>query len=278
MHTTLPVTTLEPTDDRITLVSIAVLAFIVADIAHEAFGHILGFYLAGGRSALLSTTRLTEWVKLGDPQWRISDLGGPFGNLTFAFLAWLVQRFVRSRPLALKLFLWLVMAFSLFWAFGYLIFCGVLGRGDWMALIDGTQFLWPGRLLFLVIGVALYRASIRLAAKELRWFIPSLDAGAKQRVSRLILISYISGGVIACAGAVLDPRGYFEILNSGALSSFGAAVGLLYVPRIFSSLPENPHLTSAPVSRDLPWLIAASAGAIYYIGILGPGILIWLGH
>jgi hypothetical protein len=278
MNTTHLVTPAEAPDDRITLVSIAMLAFIVADIAHEAFGHILGFYLAGGRSALLSTTRLTEWVKLGDPQWRIFDLGGPFGNLTFAFLAWLVQRFVRSRPLPLKVFLWLLMAFSLFWAFGYLIFCGVLGRGDWMALIEGTRFLWPGRFLFLGMGFVLYRASIRLAAKELRWFIPNLDSSAKQRVARLISISYISGGAIACAGAMLDPRGPSEILNSGALSSFGAAVGLLYVPRIFLNLPAKPCLANTRILRDLPWLIAAAAGAIYYIGILGPGILIWLGH
>ncbi len=278
MQTTQPVATVEAPDDLLTLVSVAMLAFIVADIAHEAFGHILGFYLAGGRSALLSTTRLTEWIKLGDPQWRIFDLGGPFGNLTFAFLAWLVQRFVRSRPLPLKLFLWLVMCFNLFWAFGYLVFSGVFARGDWMALLECTRFAWPGRILLVIVGFALYRLSIRFAARELRWFIPAVDSAARSRVSRFILISYISGGVIACAGAVLDPRGRIEILNSGALSSFGAAVGLLSVPGIFLRLPPQSGVLDVSVSSNLPWLIAASAGAIYYIGILGPGILIWLGH
>lgn len=265
-------------DDRLTIVSIAVLAFMAADIAHECFGHILGFYLAGGQSALATTTRLIEWIRLSDPQWRIFDLGGPFGNLFFAFLAWLLQRFVRTRPLPLKLFLWLVMAFSLFWAFGYLIFCGVLGRGDWMALIAGTRFVWPGRIVFFVAGIFLYRVSIRFAARELRELLPGHDAIAKARVSRLIWISYISGGLIACAGAILDPRGHWEILNSGAVSSFGAAIGLLYVPVNFLRLPEKPGVVNIPFDRDLPWLIAASAGAIYYIGILGPGILIWLGH
>jgi hypothetical protein len=272
-----PSSPVQNADDLLTVISIAMLAFIVTDIAHEAFGHILGFYLAGGQSGLITTTRLIVWVKLGDPQWRLFDLGGPAGNLIFAFLAWLVQRFVRTRPLPLKLFLWLLMAFSLFWASGYLIFSGVLGRGDWMALLTGTRFLWPGRLLFVVLGIVLYRASIRLAASELRRIISVGETADRARLVRLIWVSYISAGVIACAGAIFDPWGPMEILNSGALSSFAGAVGLLYVPRNVFRLPQLPGVANNPISRDLPWLVAAAAGAIYYVGILGPGVLIWLG-
>src|SRR5450432_2434844 len=129
-------------DDAITVVSIAVIAFIVADIAHEGIGHGSGFFLAGGLSSMLTTTRLIEWVKLGDPQWRIFGLGGPAGNLLFAALGWLGQRLVRGPAVRLRLFFWLVMAFNLFWAFGYLIFSGVTGRGDYMALVEGTKYVW----------------------------------------------------------------------------------------------------------------------------------------
>ena len=264
-------------DDRITVTSIAVLAFIVADMAHEGAGHIFGFFLAGGKSALLTTTRLIEWIALGDPQWRIFDLGGPAGNLAIGFLAWLIRRLVRQRPIQLRYFLWLVMAFSFFWAFGYMVFCGVTGRGDWMALIQGTKFLWPGRILFVLLGLLLYRASINLAAKELRSIFPAHDSNAGSRVSRLMWISYISAGLIACAGATLDPRGPMEILRSGALSSFGAAIGLFYIRRNFLRLPGPQNLPENRISRDLPWILAALAGAIYFIGILGPGIQIWLG-
>jgi hypothetical protein len=266
-------------DDRITVSSIAVLAFIVADIAHEGAGHIFGFYLAGGKSALLTTTHLTEWVALGDPQWRIFDLGGPAGNLASAFLAWLILRSVRKRPVQLQFFLWLVMAFSLFWAFGSMIFCGVTGRGDWMALIQGTKFLWPVRILFVLLGLFLYRISIRLLAMELRSIISISDPNISSRLARLIWISYISGGLIACAGAILDPHGPIEMLRSGALSSFGAAIGLFYIRRNFLRLTDRPPDPPAanPIRRDLPWILAALAGAIYFIGILGPGIQIWLG-
>jgi hypothetical protein len=272
-----PVAPLALADDRITVASTAVLAYIVANIAHECAGHALGFYLAGGKSGMLTTTRLIEWVTLPDPQWRIFDLGGPAGNLAFAFLAWLIQRFVRQRPVQLRFFLWLVMAFSLFWAFGYMIFCGLTGRGDWMALTEGTKWLWPGRMLFVLLGLLLYRASIRLLGKELRWIIPPNDSNSNSRLTRLIWISYISGGLIACAGATLDPRGPMEILNSGALNSFGAAVGLFYVRGNFLRLANLPSVPEKPISWDLPWLLAAVAGTLYFIGILGPGILIYLG-
>ncbi len=272
-----PGTPLVFADDLITVSSIAVLAYILADIAHEGAGHILGFYLAGGKSGLLTTTRLIEWITLPDPQWRIFDLGGLAGNLGFAFLAWLIQLLLRKRPVQLRFFLWLVMAFSLFWAFGYMIFCGVTGRGDWMALIEGTKFLWPGRILFLFLGILLYRVSIRFLTTELHRIIPTNGSKVNSRISRLIWISYISGGLIACAGAVLDPRGAMEILNSGALSSFGATIGLLFIPPSLRRLPEPLNLPETFIYRDLPWILAAAAGAIYFIGILGPGILIWLG-
>jgi hypothetical protein len=265
-------------DDAPTLVSVAILAFILADVAHEGFGHGLGFYLAGGQSSMLTTTRLIEWVKLGDPQWRIFDLGGPAGNVFFAGLAWIGQRWVRGRAPRLQLFLWLVMTFSLFWAFGYLIFCGVLGRGDWIALVEGTKYVWPGRLVFVVMGIALYRASISLAAREMRWIVPAHGTNVKSRLTRLVRICYISGGLIACAGAVLDPRGPMEILNSGALSSLGAAVGLLYVTNSFLRLPEKYSPADTFIPRDWPWIVAAAAGTIYYIAILGPGILLWFGN
>lgn len=266
-----------PSDDTLTVVSIAALAFIVADLAHEGVGHGFGFYFAGGHSCMLTTTRLIEWVQLPDPKWRIFDLGGPAGNLIFALLGWLGLRRFRARPVHLRLFFWLLMAFSLFWAFGYLIFSGVTGQGDWMALIQVTRFLIPGRILFFIAGIFLYRLSVRLVARELRSILPVHSAITKARLSRLIWLSYLSGGLIACAGAVLDPRGPIEILKSGALTGFGTAIGLFYVARIFSRTPDQQPVPDAPVFRHLAWILAASAASLYFIAILGPGILMYLG-
>jgi hypothetical protein len=264
-------------DDILTVASIAVLAFIVADMAHEGIGHGFAFYFVGGQSSMLTTTRLIEWVKLPDPQWRIFDLGGPAGNLLFALLAWSGQRLVRGRAERLRLFLWLVLAFSLFWAVGYLFFCGVVAQGDWMALIPGTRHEVPARVILALAGLALYRASIQLVASELRWIVPLQRISTKPRLRRLIWTSYIAGGLIACAGPILDPRGPMEILNSGVWSGFGAAVGILFAVNVFLRLPEKHNPVDAPILPGLPWILAAAAGAIYYVGILGPGILLWFG-
>ena len=265
-------------DDSITVASIATLAFIFADLAHEGLGHGLGFYFAGGKSSMLTTTRLIVWITLPDPQWRMFDLGGPAGNLALALVAWIALRVLRARPVQFRFFLWLVMAFSLFWVFGHLILCGLTGGGDWMALIAGTRMLAIGRVLFVLIGIVLYRFSIKLIAGELRKIIPGGESNTRGRLSRLIWLSYIFGGLIACAGAILDPRGAIELLKSGALSSFGAAVGLLAIPAIYSRLPQPQGCVDQPVSRHLAWILAATGASIYYIAILGPGILMWFGN
>ncbi|MGA8151579.1 MAG: hypothetical protein WB952_11560 [Terriglobales bacterium] len=261
-----------PADDRITIAAIAVLAFVFADVGHEVVGHGLGFLIAGGRSGIFTTTRLIETQRLGDRGGRIFDLGGPLGNLVFAGLAWLGQRLFRRSAPGLRLLLWLLMAFSLFWGFGYLIFCGVFNRGDWLALIPGTSHLWLWRVAFFAGGIGLYRGSERLVASELRWIISPTGPNWSSRVGRSVFTSYVAGGLIACAGAALDPRGAFEMLNSGALSGFAAAIGLLQVPRLFSLSGDEHATAQSAVYRSLGWIVAAAAVSIFYIGILGPGI------
>ena len=266
--------TVLPAADRITIAAIAVLAFVFADIAHEVVGHGIGFFIAGGRSCILTTTRIIETQRLGDRGGEILDMGGPAGNLGFAGISWLAQRLLHRPAPRLRLLLWLVMAFSLFWGFGYLIFCGAAARGDWFALVRLAPNVWLWRILFVAVGLALYRGSIRLAASELHWIVPTSDSNWPTRVRRLVFISYVSGGLIACAGAALDPHGPMEILNSGALSSFAAAIGLLKVPGLFPASGEEHVTSQSGVSRSVGWIIAAAAAPLFYVAILGPGIKI----
>ena len=132
-------------DNRITVSSIAVLAYIVANVAHEGAGHALGFYLAGGKSAMLTTTRLIVWITL--PSSTMEDLrSGWASGQSSVWLSRLDNSAICSAtPDTVAVFLWLVMAFSLFWAFGYMIFSGITGTGDWMALIYGSNLRWLGR-------------------------------------------------------------------------------------------------------------------------------------
>ncbi len=85
-------------------------------------------------------------------------------------------------------------------------------------------------------------------------------------------------GVIACAGAALDPHGPMEMLNSGAASSFLAAVGLLWVRGMFGRFRDKAGTAgvagASVIRRSVGWMIAAAAMAIVYVGVLGPGVRI----
>lgn len=257
-------------DDRWTVAAVAVIAYVLADVGHEVVGHGIGYVLAGGRSGIFTTTRIIGDQRIGFAGSRVLDLGGPFGNLLFAGLGWVGQRVVRRPAGRVRLLLWLTMAFNLFWGVGYLMYSGVLDRGDWLALLPRTH-LWIGRVVLVVVGWVLYRWSMRVVGLELGWIVSKGEVGWEFRVRRLVLLSYFAGGLIACAGAVLDPRGYGEMVNSGAASSFLAAVGLLFVPKLFERVPELNFIPEGVVARSIGWIVGAAAVSIFYIGVLGPG-------
>lgn len=259
-------------DDRTTIVAIAILAFIVADMAHETLGHGVGYFLGGGTAGIFTTTRVIPALWLSGRHANIFDLGGPAGNLVFAASAWLAQRLVRGAAPRLRLFLCLLMAFSLFWAFGYLMFCGVAAHGDWFALIRDASHLGLWRVVFVLVGFVLYRFSMRLVASDFRWIISKDDPDGHFRLRRLILLSYFGGGLIACAGAVLDPYGWKEILNSGALAGFAAPVGLLWTPTLFPLVGQELNTARGVLSRSFTWIVAALVASVFFIAVLGPGI------
>ena len=239
-------------DDRLTVAAIAGLAFMVSDVAHEVIGHGLGFFLAGGQTGIYTTTRIIETQRLGDRGGDMFDMGGPFGNLLCAALAWLALRFVPTNASRLRLFCSLTLAFSLFWAFGYLAFCGVKGQGDWFALIRAASHQWVWRSLLFMAGVLFYLGSMKLVASQFGW------------TRRALVISYLAGGLMGVLGAILDPRGFPAIRHDGLLSGFGSALGMLAI-----SARGN---ISTTISRNFAWIVAAGCCAGIYIFVLGPGL------
>jgi hypothetical protein len=144
------------------------------------------------------------------------------------------------------------------------MFCGVFGHGDWSALIRAVPHQWVWRAVFVVFGLLLYRTSMNSLTSELRWIY------SPARASHALLISYVAGGIIACAGASLDPRGAYAVYHDAALSSFGSSIGILAIAR---QLPKPAiDFIAAPMNRRVPWLIAALLASLFYILVLGPGI------
>jgi len=259
-------------DSLATVAAIGVLAFIATDIPHEVIGHGVGLLLAGGRAGTLTTTKLIYPVQLPAPLWRIFDLGGPIGNLIWATLCLMLQRLIRGGAPCWRLFLWAGAMFALFWEFGYLMKCGLSGEGDAMALIDGLKPAGVWRAMLFLAGLLLYRSAIRFLAADFHFVVRAAETKWQSRVRRILWMLYLGGGVTACAGAMLDPRGTSEILRSGAASSFLACLGLGLVPASFPRYPDKSVATNH-VFPNSPALIGCAAVALLlFVFLLGPGI------
>jgi len=259
-------------DHFISVAAIGILAFITTDIAHEVVGHGIGLLIAGGRSGILTTTRLIYESQLPNPNWRIFDIGGPAGNLIWAGVCFLAQRLIRRAAPIMRLFLWASMSFSLFWEFAYLMKCGVTGHGDGMALTEGLTPAWLWRALTFVIGLVLYRGAVSLTSSELHFVVSAKTPLWRSRIVRLLLILCSAALLIACAGPIFDPRGRIEMLNSGALSSFASWVGLFAVPPLFPLHSDKNVVAVSPVRRSIPVILFAVADSVLFVAILGPGI------
>lgn len=259
-------------DSLATVAAIGVLAFIVTDLAHEVIGHGIGLLLAGGRAGTLTTTRLIYPAQLPAPFWRIFDLAGPIGNLSWAALCLTLQRLIRRAAPGWRLFLWAGAMLGLFWEFGYLMKCGLSGYGDSMALIEGLKPAGVWRAILFLAGLVLYRSAIRLLAAELHFVVRASDMEWRPRVRRLLWTLYFAAGLTACAGAVLDPRGVGEMMRSGAASSFIACLGLGLVPAFFQRSADTSVSRGDSVRWSLPVIGFAVLIFFLFVLVLGPGI------
>jgi hypothetical protein len=152
-------------DDRMTLVAISALAYILPNILHEGLGHGVTAGLSGAHHLTMSTVALQS-----DIQTRWISANGTLVNLIFAVIFWLLLRKPAGYRPATRYFLVLAMAGNLFIGTGYFLFSGVANFGDWAAVIRGLQPYWMWRLGLVVLGAISYYASMLLVAAELKAF------------------------------------------------------------------------------------------------------------
>jgi len=262
-----------PGDDVPTLAALGVLAFVLADVSHEALGHGLATIVMGGRVDLLTTCFLrssgnySKWI----------PAAGGLTNLALGLCSVAVLRFSSGWGVHWRYFLVLVAAFNLFFAFGYPAYSGIAGFGDWAAVISGWEPQWLWRVLLVQVSVVGYYGSMRLLARPLAPFaktvgVPTTKPLDEARFRRLTTIPYIAAMIVACLAGALNPNGWHTMLTAG-LPAAAAAFGLTQIDHFVDSV-SNPSLLEAvePVRRNLFWILAATAVLIFFVGVLGPGI------
>ena len=257
--------------DAPTVAAIAVVAYCLANVVHEGLGHGGACLLQGCRPQSLNAIFFdydeTSATAAGH---RWIAAGGGIANLLAAALALAALRGTRAPGPRLHYFLWLFAAVNLLTAFGYLLFSGIGGIGDWTQVVRGLQpqALYRGALA--IAGAALYFwLAPRLLAPQLA---PFLAAGPSVAASmwRVVRMPYLVGGCTFVVAGLLNPYGMQLVLISAAAASFGGTSLLAWYP--FGKRLPAPAAPALVIARSRGWIVAGVVVAILFIGVLGPGL------
>lgn len=254
-----------PKDDRLTLISVAILASILQNVLHEGVGHGVTAWLSGAHQLTMSTVALQS-----DIETRWVSANGTLVNLFAGALFWFLLRNPRRYRPATHYFFILAMAGGLFAGTGYFFFSGVTNFGDWAAVIRGLQPHWLWQLGLIVLGVASYYASFLIVAGELKSFLIGEEGGRRMR--GLCWTPYFADGVLAVLSGVLNPVGIFLVLASSLPGTLGANAGLISLPFVVPKMFRPAENSLGPIERSWAWIVAAAAGGLVFILVLGRGI------
>jgi hypothetical protein len=260
--------------DRPTLTAIAVVAFALANLVHEALGHGGACLLAGGRPLALSAIHFEAVPgSLGAIGEKWLAAGGTIANVVVGMLALVALRSARRAPTMGRYFLWLLMTVNLLQAAGYWLFSGIGGIGDWAQVIAGLEPRWAFRLGLAALGGTAYWGVVVLSLRELAPFL-GRGAGQWRRAHPLTVIPYLAGGILYVAAGILNPVGWLLVLISAAAASFGGAAALAWMAQLLRNETRfPPHEGEAPpFPRSVPWLAAGLVVALPFVFVLGPGI------
>ena len=117
--------------DRLTLIAISALAYIVAVALHEHAGHTLACLLLGSHPQEVGAFYVQcDDAALGSLGVRIVALAGPIVSLLTGMVCFLFLRRRKNLPSTSYYFTWLLGSIGYMSATGYLLFSGVSGIGD----------------------------------------------------------------------------------------------------------------------------------------------------
>jgi hypothetical protein len=253
--------------DTLTIIAIAIVATVIADVLHEGAGHGGTCLLRGGYPLALSTVHF----ECGD-EGRLVAAGGTIVNFIAGLIFWFASRRA-TRSAHLRYFLWLSMTLNFFGTGGYFLFSGVANIGDWAAVIEGFHPAWLWRVGLTLLGVGSYGLFMWIALLEMRPFLPQAGPERWKRAQRLSMVPYFTDGILSCVAGMFNPVGMILVGISAAAASFGGASGLCWMWNWLkgSRIPTG-SFEMAPLTRSRGWIVAAGILAVLFIAILGPGL------
>jgi len=260
--------------DRITIIAISALAYALANVVHEGLGHGGACLLFGARPTMFNAIFFNyDETTASDAVQRAISAAGSIVNVVVGLPLVGLLRSRASLSPHWRYFLWLFAAVNLLTAFGYLLFSGIGGIGDWSRVIQGAQPALLFRLALVVPGALLYFVvAPRLLMPALDPFLGRDPEARVARARRLSLIPYFAGAATLVLAGLLNPLGIKIVLISAAAASLGGTSLLAWYPTI----PRTPssYATDVPlgITRSIPWIVAAVIATAFFVFVLGPGI------
>jgi hypothetical protein len=244
--------------DKLTVVSMAVIASATATLLHEGAGHGLTAWLRGDVPTELTSNHLSA---LHADRW--VDAGGTIVNLAVGAALLLLSHRMKHRA-NVRYFLWIFAALNLLPGAGYFLYSGIFGVGDWYAFIGGLPHPFLLRAAMAVFGAALYVLVVWWLARAIWPFVT--ERRSYNTVGRL---PYYAAGIFSCMAGAFDPMGLKLFLLATIAAAFGGSSGLLWAD---SLVPPGNAPDALLVHRQVGWWIAAAILGAAYILVVGPGI------
>lgn len=260
--------------DLLTISALSIVAYVVQNVLHEVVGHAGVCLLLGGDPTAVSTAHF-DMVdgSVGPVGRRLVAAGGTVVNLIAGGIFWVLLRRLRNAGGRLRYFLWISMTLNLLTGTGYFLFSGLTQFGDWVVVIEGLSPYWLWNTGLILIGVATYLLSVKLALEELLPFVAD-DERRHTRAFRLSFWPYLIGSTATTVGAVLNPVSPLLILTSAA-ANFGGTSGVawmtqMYKGSLFKPSPDGP----IEISRSWLWIMIAAILLALHVAVLGPSIVL----
>jgi hypothetical protein len=258
-----------------TVGAIAVVAYALSNVVHEGLGHGGACLAVGGRPEVLNAVFFECGVEgLPSSARRWLAAGGSIANLLAALLAWVALRALPAGRGGALYFAWLMLAINLLQPFGYLLFSGLGGVGDWAVVVSEWRPALAWRLALTALGAVLYFWwAPRALMPPLAPFVGGPGTQRQRRTRTLTLLPYLVGGVTFVVAGLLNPHGLVLVLISAAAASFGGTSLLAWYPGIWARrAPGGPAEPTLGVPRSTGWLVLAAIVLAVFVGVLGPGL------
>lgn len=258
----------------LTVGAIAIVAYLLSALIHEAVGHGLTAFLLGAKLKQIAgdfvdydNARLSPWAN------RAVAAGGTAANLLAGALSLLWLRREKPRGANARYFLWLLGHINLFQGFGYMMVLSFASFGDWHAFVQGLEFKMGWQVGFTLFGLAGSLIAFFHSARSLDSFAGADDSVRRNRAFLLTFIPYLLGGLVNSLSAAFGPGGMLLVFISAAMATFGGTCPLVWVP-----LAMGPARTTTPETPFTPtrskfWLGLGVAALAVYFFILGPGLI-----